>query len=220
MIIPAWTTLAIFAAILWACVNVIDKIIITNHLNYKQIFMFSPVKIVLMLPLLFFFDLSISPFLAILAMILGVLSSFSIIFYYQALRQGEVSRLAPLFSFTPLFVGLFSAIFLSEVFTLKSYFGLFLLVLGASLISYEHSKQEKFNKKAIGFLFLSILLFAIFDVFLKHFMGFVSPFAAFFYSFVGSLIFISAVFWITEDKKEFFSKIKNPRLLALLLLSS
>jgi len=220
MTLPVWAILALSASVFWASISILDKILISNYMNYRQLFMASPIRLLFLIPFLLFFDLSIDPIIALIAFIVGGASAFSIIFYYLALKDGEVSRLAPLFCFTPLFVALFSAIFLSEIFTVTSYAGILLLILGAFLISYRHEKKEKFNKRAIGLLFLSLFLFSLFNILLKYALGFVDLLSMYFFYSVGAVVFAPVYFWIREDKKEFFSKFKQPRILFLLFLSS
>jgi len=219
MIIPLWAILALSSSIFWAICNILDKIIITDYMNYKQILMFSPFKLILAIPMFFLFDLVFS-WVSLLVFIGGGLAGFSVIFYYLGLKGGEVTRLAPLFCTTPLMVAILSAIFLSEVLPVSSYFGVFLLVAGAILISYERSGKEKFNKKPIMFFLLSTFLYAIMNILTKYFLGYIDPFSFFFFYFVGSSIFLPAFFWITEDKKQFFEKIKVRKILTLLILLS
>jgi uncharacterized membrane protein len=216
---PLWAIFALSAAIFWAVTNIIDKIIVTDHLSYKQIFMFAPFKLVLAIPMFFLFDLTFS-WLSFVVFLGGGLAGFSVIFYYLGLREGEVTRLTPLFATTPVITALLSAIFLSEILPVSSYFGVIFLVGGAILISYEKSRKEKFNKKPIAFFLLSIFLYAIMNIITKYFLGYIDSYSFFFFYFIGSSLFLPLVFCITEDKQEFFAKIKTRKILTLLIFSS
>ena len=99
-------------------------------------------------------------------------------------------------------------------------FGVFLLVGGAILVSYEKSEKTKFNKWPIIFFLLSTFLYASMNVITKYFLGYIDPYSFFFFYFVGSSVFIPLVFWITEDKKQFFSKINSRKILTLLIADS
>lgn len=215
MILPPWALLALGAALMWGCINIFDKIIISNYLSWKQMFMFAPAKIIFFLPLLFFFDIHISLSTAIVSVLIGLLNFVSIVFYFFGLRDGEVSRLAPLFCFTPLAVAILSALFLSEIFSMPSYGGIALLLIGASLLSYEKSGERRFNKRVIGFFALSVILFAVYDVLIKYTLRSADPFSVFFFASIGSFFLVSPFFWATENRSEFFSKIKSWKVLSL-----
>jgi len=64
------------------------------------------------------------------------------LFYFKAIKIEEISRVVPLLSFSPLFVLIFDAIFLGEVFTSLQYLEIFSLVVGVFLISVKILKKK------------------------------------------------------------------------------
>lgn len=69
----------------------------------------------------------------LLSGLIGVLLAQA--FYFQALRMGEVSRIAPIAGSWPLFAGLLAAIFLGEPLTPGRVFGIVLVFFGALFLA-------------------------------------------------------------------------------------
>lgn len=67
----------------------------------------------------------------------GVAGALSWLFYFLALRYGPVSGVAALDRLSVVFVVIFAALFLGEVFTIKSILGVILLILGALLLVWK-----------------------------------------------------------------------------------
>lgn len=219
MIIPMWALLALIAAVSWSALNVIDKILISNHMSYQQILMTGPFEMLMLLPFLFFFKISMPLSLVPVVFVASLVAFLSIVAYYEGLKLGEVSRLAPLFTLSPMFVAVLSAIFLSEIFAPIKYFGIFLLILGGMLISFEHSAKKKFNLKAVLLFILSMVLFAVFAVTTKVILPQTTPFSIFFVSAIFMRIFFPAYYWATQDRADFFRKIWHWKPAVLLFVS-
>jgi transporter family protein len=69
----------------------------------------------------------------LLSGIIGVL--LAQVFYFQALRMGEMSRVAPIAGSWPLFAGLLAAIFLGERLTPGRMFGIVLVFFGVLFLA-------------------------------------------------------------------------------------
>lgn len=104
------------------------------------------------------------PFLIFAAILWGLAG----LLYVVALSKIDVSIVSPLFNLRTGFTVILGAIFLREILTLNQYLLILVMVLLGFFINYE----EKFSKKSIFNLNLSILLFdififAIYSIFLK-----------------------------------------------------
>lgn len=68
-------------------------------------------------------------------LVTGVVSAIAYLFYFAAVKAGDVSRVAPLDRLSLVFAILFAAVFLSEKITLPVVFGGALMVMGALVIA-------------------------------------------------------------------------------------
>lgn len=67
----------------------------------------------------------------------GIAGALSWLFYFLALKNGPASSVAALDRLSVVFVVLLAALFLGEALTLKSVFGLVLLIAGVSLLVFK-----------------------------------------------------------------------------------
>ncbi len=71
----------------------------------------------------------------------GVMSGFlGLFFFFKAVKEGQVSIVAPLASTSPLWGSLVAFLFLGEPFSWLRFFGIFLVVCGIILISLSSGK--------------------------------------------------------------------------------
>src|SRR6185436_979833 len=126
----SWVILSLLAAICWAVVNVNDKYILsglniparvamigTGVVGLISAFVVAIVKGVVLLPL----------WNASLGLLAGVCFMLMIIFYLEAAKREEISRIIPLFNLSPLFILFFAYFFLKEALTVGQYTGIFAL---------------------------------------------------------------------------------------------
>lgn len=184
-----WIFFSILAAFTWAVVNIIDKYVLTKWVKESLI----PVIVVgifgfissLAVYLLRGFS-SLSGINILLALIAGIFYTLMVIFYFKALELEEVSRIVPLFYLSPLFILFLAWIFLNETFTPIKYFGVFLLAMGAILISSKDLFKIKFGK-AFWLMMLSTFSVAINAVLTKYILKFTDFWTIFAYERIGAL---------------------------------
>src|SRR3990172_497707 len=142
--VEVWFFYIISAVAIFGFNAIVDKIILTRHLNsFSYLVAGIPSKVVYLVAIMFFVPLdftSPSFYLAFLAGFLGVLGYYA---YAFAMKKEEASRISALTSLYPLFVAIFAAIFLNEFFSAQSYVGIIFMILGATMISYKRSKFHK-----------------------------------------------------------------------------
>ncbi|MBU3905311.1 MAG: EamA family transporter [Nanoarchaeota archaeon] len=185
-----WVILAIISAAIWSIVAIIDKYIITKHIKEPIV----PVMIIGLIAiiasiLIYIFNgySTLSTINIFLAIITGALFVPQILFYFKALKIGEVSRIIPLFYMSPIIVFILAAIFLGEVFTLGKYLGMILVVIGSIFITMK--KMTKFSiGKEFWLIMLSVIFLSIITILTKYLLGFADYWTVFAYIKIGNFI--------------------------------
>lgn len=93
----SWIYIALAAHFLFALVFVLDKMILTHPVKRPLVYAFYPsflsIAVVVLIPFVNFQILTLQS--TILALSAGILFSWSLFFFYSALRNGEASRIVP-----------------------------------------------------------------------------------------------------------------------------
>ena len=113
-------------------------------------------------------DVQVLPLLAALGS--GILSGTSTIITLNVVRSGEISRIIPVVSISPIFVALFAVPLLGEVLNFRDWSGILLTVTGAILISTQKSSIDKkvIIIKSFYALVLASLLYALSSIVTKY----------------------------------------------------
>jgi drug/metabolite transporter (DMT)-like permease len=168
--------LTLFAALLWAITNHIDKFLISKlvkNSNYRGLIVFSSlVSGFIMLPIyavITQLNIALPPlalitiWLAMWSLLLGVL------FYYKALALEDTSVVIIMFQLIPVFGYILGLIFFDEVLSLHQVFGGLIIIIASAAITYE-VERGKFSKKklaAFAFMILSSILTALYHFFFR-----------------------------------------------------
>lgn len=165
-----WVIFSLLSRALYAVDNVVDKVLIGKYLKdsvvLTLIFGISP--LFLSIVIVTFNGLSwigLKP--VSLVIFAGIIQIVAVFAFYQAVSKEEISRVIPLFQFTPLFVLIFSFLFLGEVLTLSHYLAFVLILLGGFLISLQKAKGVFKLRNAFWWMVLSSLIYAVQVVILK-----------------------------------------------------
>ncbi len=181
-----WIVLAILTAVIWAAVNVLDKIYLTKWVRQPMVpvIMLTIFGVVSVLIIYFVKGIAkLSSFHLFIALMSGVTWIAMAIFYFKAIQLEEVSRAAPLFYVNIIFVLILATIFLGERFTSLKYLGVLLLGVGAITLS-TRSIRIKFNK-AFWLMLLASLLVAVSTILMKYLLNFTDYWSAFAYRQIG-----------------------------------
>ncbi len=149
---------AILSPLVYAVMNIYDKYVIAhkvkNPLNYA--FMAGLVQLVFGIIGALFLDWSGITFQAILfPAVAGILLGLAVPFYYLVLETEDASQVIGLIYMYPLIVALLSFIFLNEVLSLISYFGVALILVGVLMISF---RMNKISKRVILLMILIMII--------------------------------------------------------------
>ena len=148
-----WFILAFIASILWAVVVIVDKFILTHYI--KDAVSYQVFLTLTMLPFLIFLlpftshntNSSTPIILPVIIILLGVAMGLVYVLYNKALLIEEVSRVTPLFYLSPLFVLLFSFMFIGEGLSLRRYLGIGLMVFSAISVSVSLRRRNRDSRR-------------------------------------------------------------------------
>lgn len=185
----SWILFSILAALIWALVSIVDKYILTKWIKkpITPVIILGIISLLASILIYLFHGFSALSFINIvLAFVAGVFYILMTIFYFKAVKIEEISRVVPLFYLTPLFISIFAAIFLGEIFTPLKYFGIFFLIIGAILISSKNFIKINFGK-AFWLMILSSLASSLNAVITKYLLNFSDFWTIFAYTRIGTI---------------------------------
>jgi len=206
-----WLIFAFVAAVFWAVGVVIDKYIITKHMqdpfSYQLLYTMAESPILLLL--LFTSISSTLPW-----SLLGIVAGFGIypglILYFKAMAIEEASRVISMWYTSPILVLLLAYVFLEEKLSLPSYLGVVFLVLGAIFISYRKEEGKKpVMSPALGLILASGVVFAGYEVLTKYVLGAIDYLSYLFWNFVGTATIGFSLFCLPKIRGNFLSDIKR-----------
>jgi transporter family protein len=195
----SWILFSILAALTWATVNTIDKYILTKWVRKPivPVMILGIIGLIASILVYLFHGFSTLSYLNItLAFVAGIFYILMSIFYFKAVKIEEISRVVPLFYLTSLFVLIFAAIFLGEIFTPIKYLGIFLLIIGAILISSRNFIKISFGK-AFWLMILSSLALSANAVITKYLLNFADFWTIFSYTRIGTIFALIPIFYFS-----------------------
>ncbi|MFZ6035862.1 MAG: EamA family transporter [Patescibacteria group bacterium] len=168
--------LALAAGLIWSVGNIIHKILASRLVRSTPLMVavFSLVSVLVGGVLLIWFPLVSSAAAWVWAVAGGVCYVLAVWAYLSAMRTEEASRIVPLFSIGSVLIVILSAILLGEVFSVITYIGIGLVLVGAVLISITTTARSLFSSQLLRYMFLSGLFFAGHALIVKYLLGFYS----------------------------------------------
>lgn len=144
----SWIVFALCAPVFDTIVNFIDKYLVGEKLDdYRALPIFMGiVGTIAGLVLLAFRGFNLLPGLDMILLIFaGVLTYFSIYYYFKTLDFEETSIVVLLFQASPIITLALSALFLREVITLQQLFGFILVLAASTSVSINSVESGKFS---------------------------------------------------------------------------
>ena len=158
--------IVILASFLWAITNHIDKFLVceidksTN--NIKTLLIFSSfVAGVVLIPIWLIisrFNIFISIRSLICIFMASIIYIFALYCYYKALENNDASVVIAIQQLIPVFSYLLALIFFKENLTIKQMAGSLVIVLSATLISFDFNNINR-NNKRIALLYMTLYSF-------------------------------------------------------------
>jgi len=205
-----WILFSILSALTFALVNIIDKYVITKLVKTPIIPLIFLGIIGLIVSSVVYFVQGFSPLPYIhiaLALFVGFIYITYIMLYYKAIQIESVSRIMPLLYLSSMFVLIFAAVFLGEVFAPITYLGIFLMIIGAIMISFKKGAIRITSEKAFIFMIIVAFLCAVSTIIMKYLLNFADFWTIFSYIRIGSFIAITPIFCL--NFKDFSNIIKK-----------
>ena len=198
-----WVILTLLAVMIWAIGNIVEKFILTKYFKDPVIPTFFSCFFGLIAALVTYLfaevafpalEVAFVPFFA------GAIFMVLVYSYFKALYMEEVSRVIPLFALVPLFVSIFAAIFLNEIFSVIKYIGVAFLIAGAFVISYEKKGAFKLSKP-FWTMIIADIFFAASIILVKYSLNDLSLTGetAFFWFALGNFLPVPIFFWMAKD---------------------
>ena len=207
-----WLVLAIVASILWALGTIIDKVILTKHMqdpvSYQLLYVATELPVLLVL--LVFTNVSFAlPWVA-LGIAAGLSHYLGLFLYFKAMMIEEASRVISLFYIGPIFTLILAATVLKENLTSSMYIGVILLVLGAVSISYKKVEGKgTMISPALGLLLLCSFTLSVYEILTKYVLGSLDLTSFFFWEFMGFVIAATATFTHPKIRQGFLTTVKG-----------
>lgn len=215
----SWLSIAIIAYLINAVVSVTDKFLVSKEMPNAAVYTFY-------VGILSFFAICFAPMgfsippinILIFCLVSGGVFLFALYFFFIALNNNEASRVIPIIGgLTPVFILLFSALYLKEALNIQQAIAFILLFLGSIIISLESGKLKVTVDRSIA-IFLAALLFAVSFVSMKL-IYMKEPFwNGFIWSRMGSFLAAFAVLLFPQNRRAIFERGRKRKKSNLLLV--
>lgn len=151
-----WFLYVFSSVIIFGFTTIIDKLMLAKHLSSFSYFVtFVPPAFVFSICVLLFFPTNLFSIPSLIAFAAGLISGGGYFLYAISIRKEEASRISALTSLSPAFVAVLAVLLVNEIFSAKSYVGIFLMILGAALISYKRNNVKKIIPISLIFILIA-----------------------------------------------------------------
>jgi len=194
-----------------------DKYLLSSAKIQPVLYTFYSAIFVLPLLLLIPFGVNFlhTPFDWSVAVLSGLSFAFALWTMFLGFEKSEISHIGPLVgAATPLFVLLFSNVFLLEILTTRQLIASGLLIVGSLLVSFEKSKQQSGLHLGLVWGILAGLLFAISHVSAKYIYGHYDFYSGFVWTraatgLLGLVLLLHPIVYRSLFKTSVLDKVKN-----------
>jgi drug/metabolite transporter (DMT)-like permease len=209
--VEVWLFYVLSSVVVWGFSAILDKIILTKYLNSFSYFIFSiPSMLVAIAGILLLVPISFNPIPFYSALFAGPIAVLGYYSYAFAMKREEASRIAALTSLYPAFVAILAAFLISEIFSLKTYVGIAVMILGATLISYKRGTLKRLIPLAIILTIISTnFLYATEQTISKISLGYYSFWQFFAVYLIGRTFMILPPLAMPGFRKTFVGEIKG-----------
>lgn len=205
-----WISITIFAYFLNAIAITIDKFLLSKKIPNPAVYTFfiSALSMFALILIPFGFKLA-SPLQIGIALLAGIIFTFSLLFMFKALSQNEASRITPFMGgLQPIFILILALVFLGEVPDRQLLIAFAVIILGTVTISW---KSDNTSMKSYYLAAIATLLFAISYTINKYVFieqGFISGFIwTRIGAFLGALILLIPM----RNRVDIITEIQKPK---------
>lgn len=208
----SWIILALMGPLFWSIGNHIDKFLIEKYFKIDGtgiLLIFSSLIGLVVAPIFFLIKpevLEISYLNMSIVLVSGMLGAIVLWLYFKALEDDEVSVVVPFMQLIPVFAYVLGYFILGETLTLIQIFAMILIILGASILSFEIDEENKFKlrKKTLILMTFSALISAFDSVVFKLVLLEENFWISTFWSYVGLSIFGLGIFLFSSKSRKGF----------------
>ena len=169
-----WLIFALLSPLGYALVNVIEKFLLEKKIkNFYSYAVFTGFLYVVPISIIWYFVgfPDIDQKIASIALFVGLCCGMLHFLYYYALTKYEVSRIMGLFYIYPVFVALFSFLFIGERLSLVHYTAIAIAVFSTVFLGIEKHKEKWRISHLFWIMMLASILPAVIDVSDKYLLG-------------------------------------------------
>jgi transporter family protein len=149
-------------------------------------------------------------FQTILIVLAGILLTFYLWPYFEAMKIEDASRVVPLFQFIPVFTLILSSILLKETLSLKQIIGLILIVMAGVSLSAERLEGKMFRpRKSLWLMLLACLMYGFVGILFRLVVKEASFWTTLSYEYIGSGIGGILLFLIPRVRNSITSNIQQ-----------
>ncbi len=171
----SWFFIALIGPLFYAFTNHIDKYLLSKYFKeggVGTLLIFSSLATALALPFLYFLSpdvFSIGLANMALMFLVGVLYTGVLFFYLKALEDDEASVAIVFYQLVPVFAYVLGYFILGELLSQTELLAMAIIILGASIISFEMDTENGFvlRKKTITYMLIAALCWAAASVLFK-----------------------------------------------------
>lgn len=117
----------------------------------------------------------------------GILLTFYLLPYFEAMKIEDASRIVPLFQFIPVITLILSAVILKETLTIKQIIGLILVVIAGVSLSSEKIEGKIFKpRKSLWFMLLASLMYGFVGIIFRFVVKEANFWTTLSYEYIGS----------------------------------
>ncbi|HUK29073.1 MAG TPA: EamA family transporter [Candidatus Acidoferrales bacterium] len=142
--VELWFLYAMVSVVFFGFTTIVDKMMLETRLSSFSYFAaYAPPALLFSISVFFTTPTNIFAIAYSFAFVAGLISAGGYFLYVLSIRSEEASRVAALTSLAPVFVAVLAIFFVGEIFSLKSYIGIALMILGSILISYKRNHVKR-----------------------------------------------------------------------------
>lgn len=186
-----WLIYAFLAPLLLSLGIIVNKWMVTKYIpdTISMLAFMLLSNILFVVPASFFGGIQLPLYWLVFTLGLGVLYGLMFFFNLTVLKQREASHVAILLRLKPLMLIPLAAIFLHEILPFSAYLGIVLLALGGAIAAAKEVDLKRLRfSKALGFIFIQILISSFVSLGRKHALTFIQLWPVFYWFTVGNLL--------------------------------
>jgi len=142
--VELWFLYAMVSVVFFGFTTIVDKMMLETRLSSFSYFAaYAPPALLFSIYVCLSTPTNVFSAPYAFAFVAGLFSAGGYFLYVLTIRKEEASRIAALTSLSPIFVAVLAIFFVGEIFSLRFYVGIALMILGSILISYKRKHVKR-----------------------------------------------------------------------------